>query len=47
MAKLPFYAFQLKKMNEKMEVMMQAIVLLEKRVTLVEDQLKITSTNKD
>lgn len=34
------------KMNEKMEALMQTIILMEKRLTLVEDQLRITG-NKE
>ena len=34
------------KMNEKMEALMQTIILMEKRLTLVEDELRITG-NKE
>ena len=34
------------KMNEKMEALMQTIILMEKRLTLVEEQLRITG-NKE
>jgi hypothetical protein len=31
----------MEKMNQKMDTMMQTIILMEKRLTLVEDQIRI------
>jgi hypothetical protein len=35
------------KMNSKMDMLMQTIVLMEKRLTLVEDQLRLAQQKHD
>jgi hypothetical protein len=36
----------MEKMNTKMETLMQTIILMEKRLTLVEDQLRLNNTSE-